>query len=74
MVGHSQIMKTVRKFVKDFVASVSSSKDNTIPTGNRVEDDLQERELTLIDIIDMGVYTRNRCFRMLFHSKFGKTI
>ncbi|OII74242.1 uncharacterized protein cubi_01086 [Cryptosporidium ubiquitum] len=26
----------------------------------------------LQDIIDTGVYTRNRCFRMLYSSKFGK--
>ncbi|KAF7458647.1 Herpesviridae UL52/UL70 DNA primase family protein [Cryptosporidium felis] len=28
--------------------------------------------IQLQDIIDTGVYTRNRCFRMLYSSKFGK--
>eukprot|EP00927_Polykrikos_kofoidii_P070609 TRINITY_DN67023_c0_g1_i1.p1 TRINITY_DN67023_c0_g1~~TRINITY_DN67023_c0_g1_i1.p1 ORF type:complete len:684 (-),score=121.82 TRINITY_DN67023_c0_g1_i1:143-2194(-) len=28
---------------------------------------------TEVSLIDQAVYTRNRCFRLLFHSKFGKT-
>jgi len=65
-------------FVQAFLAYARESKDSSSASGIStdllfIRKDLEDHQETK-SIVDTSVYTKNRCFRVLYQSKYGKNV